>query len=194
MSEYRGVIRSAIQYFGEAAERTTYHLVIVAALTPVFLVPLLVSDYAVYAIFTFIGMASYFAHIDLDGGSGSVKEHDEATHVKRAITIVIAGYYNALLFLSVSVGAFVATYDPAFGIAAATVFPALDGESYRMGWPFNLTTVVWVVIVLLAKVAIAVERTRSYGEDLEDVLEVISAYGLQEEIVMRIEQTKRSWI
>lgn len=196
MAEYRGVVRAAGDYLGEAAVHTAVYTSVFAVVTVFIVLPLVVSGtgYGAFAVFSLLGMSAYFAHVDMDDGADRVYERDEPQYIKHAMTALIFVYHNVMVLFATALGISFEAAWPGLGLAVAAVYPAVDGELTRAGWPITLTGLLSVCIAVLAKLAVAIELTREYGEDLEDVLEVLESYGIQEELAMRVEQSKRGWI
>lgn len=194
MSEYPGVARTSARYFLKAVSNSLVYIVFMVLLTIFALPPLLVSKYGGLALFAYVGLAIYMAHLDLSDNVGSVDDIDEPKPVKILITFVLLAYYNVLIILATGFGATTAVRwgYPSLAPAVALLIPFVDGELARMNTlSFGLFVV--IVVGILSKLAEFVSLIQS--DEADEVREAIpDPSSILEASLRRLHTTKSAFL
>lgn len=154
MSEYPDPFEVSVGYYVEALLNTGWYLFSFLPATMFVVIPFLIeSPFSTFTIFAYLGLASYWAILDMGGHVQAISERDEPKVIKAMIAFVLLVYYHFIIIVAVVFGLAFAQVGPTeLAFAVAAVIPGLDAELSRSGYP-SIGLIVVLAIQLLAKIA-----------------------------------------
>lgn len=200
MAEYAGIARSSIDYLVEASVQTMMFGVFFGVICAPVLIFFGLADPGAGAIALagYIGLATYFAHLNIGGNAPRVSETEDTVFARRAMTILLVVYYNLIVLVSVII-AFMLTAIPfdQLGLAIAVLVPFIDGEITRSRAPLSLGGLVLGAVWLLEQIVSLLTFNGSesrFEQGLSDLLEQLTPQELQSVLIYRFEQTLHDWV